>query len=41
MTRLSELVIARRRWIVVAWVLLTILGVYATGRLSDRWFESC
>jgi RND superfamily putative drug exporter len=40
MTRLSEFVIARRRWIVVAWVLLTILGVYATGRLSDRWFES-
>jgi RND superfamily putative drug exporter len=40
MTRLSELVIARRRWIVLAWVLLTILGVYATGRLSDRWFES-
>jgi putative drug exporter of the RND superfamily len=40
MTRLSRLVIARRRWIVLAWVLLTILGVYATGRLSDRWFES-
>jgi putative drug exporter of the RND superfamily len=40
MTRLSEFVIARRRWIFVAWVLLTVVGVYATGRLSDRWFES-
>jgi RND superfamily putative drug exporter len=40
MTRLSEFVIGRRRWIVVAWVLLTIVGVFATGRLSDRWFES-
>jgi RND superfamily putative drug exporter len=40
MTRLSEFVISRRRWIVVAWVLLTIVGVWATGRLSDRWFES-
>ena len=40
MTRLSEFVIARRRWIVAAWVLLTVVGVYATGRLSDRWFES-
>jgi RND superfamily putative drug exporter len=40
MTRLSEFVIARRRWIVVAWVLLTVLGIWATGRLSDRWFES-
>jgi putative drug exporter of the RND superfamily len=40
MTKLSEFVIARRRWIVVAWVLLTVVGVWATGRLSDRWFES-
>jgi putative drug exporter of the RND superfamily len=40
MTRLSEFVIARRRWIIVAWVLLTVVGVFATGRLSDRWFES-
>jgi RND superfamily putative drug exporter len=40
MTRLSEFVIARRRWIVVAWVLLTIVGVFSTGRLADRWFES-
>src|SRR5262245_28790349 len=40
MSLLSEFVIAGWRWIVVAWVLLTILGVYATGRLSDRWFES-
>jgi putative drug exporter of the RND superfamily len=39
-TRLSEFVVARRRWIVVAWVFLTIFGVYATGRLSDRWFQS-
>ena len=40
MTRLSEFVIARRRWIFAAWVLLTVVGVYATGRLSDRWYES-
>ncbi len=32
--------IARRRWIVVAWVLLTFAGVWATSRLSDRWFTS-
>ncbi len=40
MTRLSQVVIARRRWIFVAWVLLTVVGIWATGRLSDRWFES-
>jgi multidrug efflux pump subunit AcrB len=38
MTRLSDFVIDRRRWIIVAWVLLTVVGVFVTGRLSDRWF---
>ena len=38
MTRLSEFVIARRRWIVVAWVVLTLFGGYAAAR-ADRWLE--
>jgi putative drug exporter of the RND superfamily len=40
MTALSNFVIARRRWIVVTWILLTIVGVIATGRMADRWDES-
>ena len=33
--------IVRRRWIVIGvWIVLTIFGAYAAGRVSDRWFES-
>jgi len=33
--------IVRRRWtIVAAWVLLTFLGAFSAGKLSDRWFQS-
>src|SRR5690349_368142 len=33
--------IHRRRWLVIgAWILLTIFGVFATTRVSKRWFES-
>jgi RND superfamily putative drug exporter len=31
----------RRRWTIVGvWILLTVLGGAAAGRLSDRWFQS-
>ena len=30
----------RGRWLfVVAWILLTVAGAMATGKLADRWFE--
>src|SRR5690349_13329462 len=33
--------IVRRRWsIVIAWVVLTFLGAFAAGKLSNRWFQS-
>jgi RND superfamily putative drug exporter len=38
--RLARLVIRRRRLIVFAWVVLFVFGLFATTRLSDRWFES-
>jgi len=38
--RLAHFVIRRRRWIVLAWVALTLFGLFTTTRLSDRWFES-
>jgi putative drug exporter of the RND superfamily len=38
--RLAHFVIRRRRWVVLAWVALTLFGLFATTRLSDRWFES-
>ena len=37
--RLAYLVIRRRRWIVLAWVVLTLFGLFSTARLYNRWFE--
>ena len=39
MTRLAQLVIRRRRWVVVGWILLTLLGAYSAGAVSKRWLE--
>src|SRR5690242_6843997 len=30
----------RRRWLVGAWIVLTLLGGVAAGKLSSRWFQS-
>jgi putative drug exporter of the RND superfamily len=38
--RLAYFVIRRRRWIVLAWIGLTLFGLFTTTRLADRWFES-
>ena len=37
---LARFTMRRRRWIVGVWILLTIAGGAAAGRLSDRWFQS-
>ena len=37
---LARLTIRRRRWLVGGWIVLTLLGVVAAGKLSDRWFQS-
>ena len=39
MTALAQIVIRRRRWIVAAWVVLTLFGAYAAGAVSSRWLE--
>ncbi len=38
--RLAHFVIRRRRWVVAAWVVVTLFGLFTTTRLADRWFES-
>jgi RND superfamily putative drug exporter len=38
--RLAHLVIRRRRWIVAAWILLFVFGLFTTSRIGSRWFES-
>jgi len=38
--RLAHAVL-RHRWVVVGiWALLLVFGIFASGRLADRWFES-
>jgi putative drug exporter of the RND superfamily len=40
LARLAHVVHRRRALVVGIWALLTIFGVFATARVSDRWFES-
>ena len=40
LARLAHIVHRRRRRVIGIWVLLTAFGVFATMRVSDRWFES-
>jgi RND superfamily putative drug exporter len=37
--RLAHVVIAHRRLVIGAWILLIAFGVFSTGRLSNRWLE--
>ena len=39
MDALARLTIRGRWLIVVLWVLLTVAGAIAAGKLADRWFE--
>jgi RND superfamily putative drug exporter len=39
MTGLAQLVLRRRKLIVVAWILLTLLGAYSANAVSKRWLE--
>ncbi|MFL5964995.1 MAG: MMPL family transporter [Gaiellaceae bacterium] len=38
--RLATIVYRRRRWVLVAWALLTAFGAFSAKQVSSRWFES-
>jgi RND superfamily putative drug exporter len=40
LARFAHLVHRRRRRFVAFWIVLTIFGVFATAKVSNRWFES-
>jgi putative drug exporter of the RND superfamily len=40
LARLAHTVARHRRAIIVAWVLLTLFGGFAAGRVSKRWYQS-
>src|SRR6476620_2522485 len=39
MTALAQLVLRRRKLLVVVWILLTLLGAYSANAVSKRWLE--
>src|SRR3954462_13496211 len=39
MTALANFVLRRRKLIVAAWILLTLLGAYSANAVSKRWLE--
>jgi len=40
LARLAHTVHGHRKIVIGGWILLTVFGVFATGRVSKRWFES-
>ena len=38
--RLGHAIVRRRRWVIGAWILLTLFGVFSAGRVSERWLET-
>jgi RND superfamily putative drug exporter len=40
LARLAHRMVRRRRWVIAAWIALTLFGAYAAGQVSNRWFES-
>src|SRR4051794_31042090 len=40
LARLAHRIVQRRRWVIGAWVLLTLFGMFSAGQVSKRWFES-
>src|SRR3954469_5508465 len=40
LARLAHVVHGHRKLVVGVWLLLTAFGVFATGRVANRWFES-
>jgi RND superfamily putative drug exporter len=40
LARLGHVVVRRRRWVIGAWILLTLFGAYSAQRVSSRWFQS-
>ncbi len=40
LARLAHRIVRRRRWVIAAWVLLTLFGMFSASQVSKRWFES-
>jgi putative drug exporter of the RND superfamily len=39
LARLAHVIVRRRRWVIAAWIALTLFGAFAAGQLSRRWYQ--
>jgi putative drug exporter of the RND superfamily len=40
LSRLAHIIVRRRRWVIGAWVALTLFGAFSASQVSKRWFQS-
>jgi putative drug exporter of the RND superfamily len=40
LARLARFTTRRRRWVIAAWIVLTVIGGISAGKLSSRWYQS-
>jgi RND superfamily putative drug exporter len=40
LARLAHVIVRRRRWVIGAWVALTLFGAFSASQVSKRWFQS-
>src|SRR5436309_8666519 len=40
LARLAHVIVRRRRFVIGAWVVLTIFGAFSASQVSKRWFQS-
>src|SRR5437868_7782025 len=40
LARFAHIVARRRRWIIGAWIVLTLFGAFSASQVSKRWYQS-
>ncbi|MGH2999561.1 MAG: MMPL family transporter [Gaiellaceae bacterium] len=40
LARLAHVIVRRRRWVIGAWVALTLFGAFSASQVSKRWFQT-
>ncbi|MGH3000821.1 MAG: hypothetical protein ACRDNM_16120, partial [Gaiellaceae bacterium] len=40
LARLAHMIVRRRRWVIGAWVALTLFGAFSASQVSKRWFQT-
>jgi RND superfamily putative drug exporter len=40
LARLAHVIVRRRRWVIGAWIALTLFGAFSASQVSKRWYQS-